>query len=453
MTITKSMLFRLVLLLVAAVAVLALACDDEEEDGGEGGTPEATTEGGGEGGDLSDIPEDTTGITDTEILLGSHMPLSGAAASLYGNQIVPGMLAYFEYINETEGGVNGRQIKLLVEDDTYDPSQTNTVVRKLVETDQVFAIVSGLGTAQHSAVFEYLKENKVPDLFTATGATLFTEPISRTTFGYNPNYVQEGEQIGRFITEQYPDAKLGLILQNDDFGGDGEEGIRLGIEGSDVEIVATETYEAVATDMSAQVQRLQNEGATVVAGYTLPLQAASIMQTAREQLSWDAPIIFSGVVADPSTLAIAGAENTADVFTTGYLRPLNQSEDPAIQQHIEIMSECDECATKDATNLSLYGQSVAELTVEVLKTAGENLNRRSVIEAAESIRGFVCGACLGPINLSPTDHRAIETFSFAQAEVDQWVLFGDVISFETTTDGAAPEGGDEQPTEADGGDE
>ncbi len=380
--------------------------------------------------DISEIPEDTTGISDDEIKLGTHMPLSGASAALFGTQIVPGMNAYFDFINDTEGGVNGRLINLIVEDDTYDPSQTNQVVRKLVEQDEIFAMVSGLGTAQHSAVFEFLKDELVPDLFVATGATKFTDPITRTAFGYNPNYIQEGNAIGAFIAEQCPDAKLGLIIQNDDFGRDGETGIRSGIEGSNIEIVTVETYEAANTDMTAQVQRLQNAGADVIAVYSLPLQAASIMKTAHETLSWDVPIIVTGVVADPITIALAVDPNAEGVVTTAYLRPLNQTDDPGIQQHTELMTTYQ--GGKDISNLSIYGQSVAELAVEVLTAAGPDINRRNIVEAAESIRDFTCSVCLAPINLSDTDHRPIEAFQFAVAQGDSWVVFGDIISYEST---------------------
>jgi len=447
---SNNILLRLLLLLVAAVAVLALACgEDEEGDGVE--EPTATEEGTpSEGetpsaGDLSDIPEDTTGITDTEIKLGTHIPLTGVAG-IYGNAIVPGIKAYFDYINDTEGGVNGRKITLLVEDDAYQPPQTNTVVRKLVEQDKVFAIVAGLGTAQHSAVFEYLKDSKVPDLFTATGATLFTEPVTRTAFGYNPNYIEEGNALGEYIAETYPDAKLGVIRQNDDFGADGLKGIEQGIEGSAVEIVATETYEAEQTDMTSKVQAMQNAGATVVAAYALPRQAGSIVSVARQQLDYTVPIVATGVVADQLTIALMNntVPGTAvGVVTAAYLNPLETEGNAGIEKHKEIIATYAPAGT-NPSNITLFGQSVAELVVEVLKQAGQNLNRRSVIEAAESIRGFTCSVCVASINLSPTDHRPIQAFRLAKVETitdaatgepkDAWVPFGDIISYESTED-------------------
>ncbi len=439
MKLLRRNLLGLLVLLVAAAMLAALACGEDEKEGGPSGETPAATEA--EGIDLSDIPEDTTGITDDEILLGSHMPLTGVAG-LYGNSIVPGIKGYLDYINETQGGVNGRKITLIVEDDAYQPPQTNQVVRKLVEQDKVFAMVSGLGTAQHSAVFEYLRDNLIPDLFTATGATKFTEPVSRTTFGYNPNYIQEGTALGNYIAETYggQNAKLGLLLQNDDFGGDGKKGIEAGLEGSDVQIIASETYEAEQTDMTSQVQRLQNAGATVVAAYALPRQAGSLVSVARQTLDWDVPIVVSGVVADQLTLALMNnaVPGTAEGVTTAlYLKPLETEGDEGIAKHKEIYEKYGSKyapAGGRPSNISVYGQSVAELLVHVLEQAGPDLNRRKVVEAAESVRGFVCSVCLAPINLSATDHRPIEAFRLGKVENDQWVPFGELISYESTKD-------------------
>jgi ABC-type branched-subunit amino acid transport system substrate-binding protein len=439
MQVSKNALLRLLLLLLAATMFVALSCEDDEGGDGDGAT--ATSEDGD--GDTSEIPEDTTGVTDTEIVLGTHMPLTGIAAP-YGTAIAPAIEAYFNYIND-QGGINGRTIRFIIKDDGYEPPQTNAVVRELVEQDGIFALVSGLGTAQHSAAFEYLAEAQVPDMFIASGATLFTDPITPTAFGYNPNYIQEGDAIGKYIVENHPGAKVGVIRQNDDFGADGLAGVEQGIEGSDVEIISEQTYEAANTDLTAQVQRAQNDGVEVLVGYALPRQAGSLVSVARGQLDWDVPIIVSGVVADPITIALMGGEENAEgVISTAYLKPLIDEDDPGVQQHIEIMGEFLEGA--EPSNFTIYGQSVAETMVAVLEAAGQDLNRRTLIEAAESLTDFTCTLCLAPINLSPTDHRPIEAFSFARAEGGVWVPFGDLVSYESTGDGDTS-GDEAEPTE------
>ena len=146
------------------------------------------------------------------------------------------MRAFFDYIND-QGGVYGRKITFLVGDDHYNPPDTVEVVKKLVEQDKVFAIVGGLGEATHSAVWKYLEEKGVPDMFVSTGLTKWTDPVVKTRFGGNPDYVTEGTMLGQYIAENYPGKKLGLLLQNDELGAEGEKGLRRGLEGSDVQIV------------------------------------------------------------------------------------------------------------------------------------------------------------------------------------------------------------------------
>lgn len=184
----------------------------------------------------------TTGVSDTEIKLGTHMPLSQSPAAAYAI-IADGMRAYFDYINDTQGGVHGREITLLIGNDHYSPEDAVEVVRRLVEQNQVFAIISGLGDATHLAVADYLEERGVPDLFIASGLARWTDPVVRTRFGGNPVYIQEGEMLGQYIASEYPGKKLGLLIQDDAAGFEGEQGIRVGIKGGDVEVVAVETYE------------------------------------------------------------------------------------------------------------------------------------------------------------------------------------------------------------------
>src|SRR3990170_2965129 len=276
------------LTLAALTAVTLTACGSSEEPPPQGATPARP--------EASPAVEEVPGVTDTEIKLGTHLPLSQTPAAAYA-PIGNGMRVYFDYINDTQGGVYGRKITLLIGDDHYNPPDTVEVVRKLVEQDKVFAIVGGLGESTHLAVYKYLEERGVPDLFISSGISEWTEPLVRTRFGGNPVYITEGEMLGQYIAENHDGKMLGLLLQNDEFGFEGGDGILRGIEGSDVEVVATEYYEEVEWDVTAQAQRLKNAGAEVVAAYAIPPPAASLVKAAREILNWDAPIIVTGVDA------------------------------------------------------------------------------------------------------------------------------------------------------------
>jgi branched-chain amino acid transport system substrate-binding protein len=420
MRISKHRWLLLVGALVAAAALMAVACGEEKEkETAEtpGASPAATQPTG----------EKVPGVTDTEILLGTHFPLSGVAAPYAA--IVEGISAYFDYIN-SQGGVYGRKIKLIIGDDQYNPANTVEVVRKLVEQDNVFAIAYGLGESTHLAVYKYLEERGVPDLFVGSGIRVFTEPLVRSRFGANPNYYTEGMMLGQYIAENYPGKKLGLLVQNDELGADGEAGIRKALEGSDVEIVARETYEGVEFDVTAQTQRLKGANPDVVVGYAIPPQAASLIKVSREVLNWNVPILISGVSVTDVTIQLAGAQNAEGVVSVVFGKQVYQTDDPAIQRHLQIMKDFGQGV--EVSNFTMYGQNLGELMVKTLENAGPNLTRESVIEGAEAIRDWCCTACLVPMNMSPTDHRPIEMELYTEVKGGKWVPISEPISFEST---------------------
>ncbi len=435
----RSRILWILLTVVALFALVAVACGGEEEEGAV--TPSAETpaaETPAAETPAAETPEvvegDTTGVTDTEIVIGTHQPLTGPAAAY--SQISVAMKAYFDYINDTEGGVNGRKITLLVEDDQYSPPLTVEVVRRLVEQDNVFAILGGLGTATHMQVVDYLRDRGVPDFFVSTGALEWVrDPEARPNcFGILPNYVAEGILFGQYIVENYPDAKVGVIGQNDDFGEDGYDGVQRGI-GDALEILPMETFEAADPDVNSQVDRLQAAGADVLVVFAVPRQAPAAIRHARADLGWDVPIFISTVSANELTIALAGAENAVGVISNEALKHAYETDDADVQRHIEIMSEYGGIET--ASNLTLYGQTLAETFINVLQEAGPDLTREGVIEAAESGEWFKCSVCLFENTMTETDHDAAQSVVLSRVEPDpddptqaRWVPFGDAYSWQ-----------------------
>ena len=398
--------------------------------GGDGtDTVEPTTADGVTGTPASS--GDSTGVTDTEIKLGTHMPLSQSPAAAYAI-IADGMRAYFDYINDTEGGVHGRKISLIVGDDHYSPPDTSEVVRKLVEQDKVFAIVGGLGEATHFTVWKYLEDRAVPDLFISSGIEAWTKPVAKTRFGGNPVYLQEGEMLGQYIASEYPGKKLGLLIQDDEFGEEGEAGIRNGIEGSDVEITAVQTYDPanLLGDVTAQTQLLKNENVDVIAAYALPPQAGSLIRTAREVLNWPVPIVISGVNASNAFVQLAGVENAEGVVTVLFGHQTWETDLAGVQQFLDVMQTYAPSASVE--NFTEYGYIIAELAVEALTRAGPDLTREGLIEALEGIKGYLCSLCVAPISFSPTDHRPFEIEVYVRLEDGKWVPFGEPVNFEST---------------------
>ncbi len=430
MRIARVVRYLLIVTALLAAAALVVACGEEEEEATE--TPEATTEAASPEATTPAEAEEVPGVTDTEILLGTHMPISGTPAAAYA-PIAYGMKAFFDYING-QGGVYGRNITLLIEDDHYNPPDTVEVVRKLVEQDKVFGIVGGLGEETHNAVWKYLEENGVPDMFLSTGLAKWTDPVVRTRFGGNPDYVTEGEFLAAYVAENYAGKKLGLLLQNDELGEEGERGVRAGLEGSDVEIAAVERYEAVSNEVTAETQRLQNAGVDVILMFAMPVQGASLVRTARETLNWDVPIITTGINCSDLFIALAGPENAEGVMSYTFGHQAYDTDFPGTQKYEKIWAKTG--TGGPMSNFALYGMFVGELTTYIIEMAGPDLTRDSFLDAAESVCGFDCTTCpdFGSVGLSPTDHRPCENLIYNVVENGGWKPVGDVVSFESTTD-------------------
>jgi branched-chain amino acid transport system substrate-binding protein len=403
--------------------LLAPACGEEAEDGAA-----ITPEGTAAAEPTEAAAEEVQGVTDTEILLGTHMPLSGSPVAAFA-PIGDGMRAYFDYINDVEGGVYGRKITLLIEDDHYNPADATEVVRKLVEEDGVFAIISGLGEEPHGAVWRYLEEKGIPDMFIASGAHKWTDPVAETRFGGFPDYMVEGRMLGKYIVDNYDGKRLGVLMENNELGEDGLAGAEMSLEGSEVEIVTTERCEAIEADMTAYTQRLRNADVDVVLIFTGPLQAASVARTANEVLNWDVPILVTGIDCSDIFMELAG-ESAEGVVSVVFAHQVYETELPGVQKHHEIMENYGHGVP--AGNLTLYGTAIGELMVEALKNAGPDLTRESLVEGAESIRGYQCSVCMTPVYLSPTDHRPYEIEVYNRVEGGKWVAFGEPVDFETT---------------------
>ncbi len=430
---TKKLSWIILSAAFAVTIVMATACG-----GGSNAKTSATQPAG---------TPDTTGVSDTEIKLGTHYPLSGVAAA-YG-QIAYGMKAFFDYIN-AQGGIYGRKIDFIIGDDRYNPPDTVEVVRKLVEQDKVFAMISGLGEETHAAVYKYLEERGIPDMYLSTGLAKWTEPVSKNRFAGNPDYVSEGTYLGQYIAKTYPGARLGLVLQSDEMGQDGEKGLRRGIEGSNVQIVAVEKYDAIESDLTAHTQRLKTEGVDVVAAFAMPVQGASMVKAARETLSWDVPFVVTGILCSDIFIALAGAQNAEGIASFTFGRQVYEPQIPGVQKYMKIWDKFQNGVSGPLSNFELFGMSVAEATIWDLEMAGKDLSRQSFLDAAESMCRVACSTCdgFGTWNTSPTDHRINETFIINVVKNGNWTPTGETTSFESTTSctpKTPPEGFDQQP--------
>lgn len=387
---------------------------------------------------------DTTGVTDTEIRLGTLMPLSGNPAAAWGISLSKSMQAYFDYIND-QGGVYGRKLKLFVGDNQYSGPVASEAIRKLVEQDQIFALIGSLGTEAHTAVYKYLEERGIPDLYILTGDSKWTVPVARNRFTALMDYTTEGHLFAKYVKENFDGKKLGILAQNDDYGKEGEAGMKDGLKELNANVdVTVEYYDATQSDVTAQVQRLKGDGVDVMAFWGTPVVAANMMKTARETLSWDVPMMINGANALEIVATLAGFDNIEATISAVIGVQSYELSNPAIAEKKAILAKYAPDVVWD--NTSLGGYVIAQGIVGYLKQTGPNPTRESFLKAVESLCEYMCDTCLVPASTSPTDHRLVDAEVMAKATIDRstnpptfkWVPFGDPIDFEGTRDCTVP---------------
>src|SRR5205809_6472477 len=218
-----------------------------------------------------------TGATDTEIKIGQTVPFSGPA-SAYAS-IGKTQAAYLRMIND-QGGINGRKLNLIQYDDAYSPPKTVEQVRKLVESDEVLFTFQLIGTPSNAAVQKYLNSKKVPQLLAATGASKFTDPKNFPwTMGFNPNYQSEGRIYAKYILQNHPNAKIGILYQNDDLGRDYPIGLKAGLGDKAAKMIVADTsYELTDPTIDSQIVKLKAAGADLLYDASTPKFAAQAIK-------------------------------------------------------------------------------------------------------------------------------------------------------------------------------
>ncbi len=371
------------------------------------------------------------GASDTEIKLGNTMPYSGPA-SAYG-AIGKAEAAYFAMINE-QGGINGRKVDFISRDDGYSPPKTVEQVRKLVEEDHVLALFQTLGTPPNSAIRDYLNDNKVPQLFVATGANKWNDPKHFPwTIGWQPSYQIEARIYARYILKHMPNAKIGVLYQNDDFGKDYLIGLREGLgDKADKMIVATKTYETTDATIDSQVVAIQGSGADVMVTAAIPKFAAQAIRKIYD-IGWKPTHFLSNVaVSVKQVMQPAGPEKGIGIISAGYTKEPTDPQWQGTPEYKEWLAWMEKYNTSgsitDANNV--YGYSVAQTMVGVLKAAGNNLTRENLMKQAASIHDEKLPMLLPGIMVSTSanDFAPIKQMQLMKWDGTTWKLFGEVIS-------------------------
>lgn len=370
------------------------------------------------------------GATDTEIKIGQTVPFSGPA-SAYAS-IGKTQAAYMRMIN-AEGGINGRKINLIQYDDAYSPPKAVEQVRKLVESDEVLLTFQIVGTPSNAAVQKYLNQKQVPQLFAATGATRFTDPKNFPwTMGFNPNYQSEGRIYARYILQNYPNAKIGIMFQNDDLGRDYIIGLKAGLGAKAASMIVAETsYELTDPTIDSQIVKLKSSGADLFYNASTPKFAAQAIKKVAD-LGWKpVHIVDINATSVGAVMQPAGLENGKGIISTNYGKdPLDPAyaNDPGMKRYFAFMEKYYPEGDKNS-NFNTYGYSNSQLLIEVLKRCGDNLTRENVMKQAASLKNVVLDISLPGIlvNTSPSDYRVNRQLQMMKFNGERWEGFGPII--------------------------
>ncbi|HEX4112373.1 MAG TPA: ABC transporter substrate-binding protein [Stellaceae bacterium] len=373
--------------------------------------------------------ENAPGVTATEIKIGQTMPYSGPVSPY----AVIGKVeaAYFTMIND-QGGVNGRKIVFDSVDDGFNPGKTVELTRKLIEQDKAAFIFGSLGTPTGIAVRGYLNSHHIPQLFLATGANALGDPAKFPwTMHFNPSYRTEAQVYAKYILKEKPTGKLAILYEDDDQGRDYLRGIKDVFGDKYDRMVAAVSYETSDPTVDTQVITLQGSGAQIFfIGATARWSAQAIKKSS--EIGWKAlRIVDLNSTSIAGTLKPAGLENSIGLITAAAYKDQTSpqwKDDADLAVWNKFLDKYMPSADRKDGGV-LYGYSVAQTMVQVLKQCGNDLSRDNIMKQAANLHHFHAAALLPgiDINTSPTNYHPIRGLVLGRFDGKSWVNFSDVI--------------------------
>jgi branched-chain amino acid transport system substrate-binding protein len=378
--------------------------------------------------------EETPGVTATEIRLGNTMPYSGPA-SAYGT-IGRSISAMWQRANDA-GGFGGRKVNFITYDDGYSPPKTVEQVRRLIEEDNVAALFATLGTPTNSAIVRYVNQKKVPHLFVSTGASKWGDYQEHPwTIGWQPSYVTESQVYAKYILKEKPDARIGILYQNDDFGKDYLHGVKDVLKDSYDKKVTTASYEVTDATIDSQLVGLQSAGATVLLTVASPKFAAQSIRKVAD-MNWKPLHLLTNVSVSVGAVMIpAGPENGTGIISSNYLKdPTDKrwDNDAGMKEWRGFMAKYyPEGDLKDLGNITGFG--LTHTMSIVLKNCGSDFSRENMMKQATNLHDVENPVLLPGIriNTSPTNYRPIRQLQLMRWTGQSWDLFGDIIEGAST---------------------
>ncbi|MEV0591461.1 ABC transporter substrate-binding protein [Nonomuraea cavernae] len=401
-----------------AVLLLAMTACGGREEAGTGTTATGQCQG-----------QQTTGITDKSLKLGGIYPLSGPA-SAYG-AIPKGIKAYFDFVNAEQNGIGGRKVEFLVRDDGYQPPKAVEEARRLVEQEKVFALFQTLGTPSTTATWDYADQQKVPQVFVATGASTWgTDTAHPWTIGWQPNYVSEARVYAQYLKQEKPEAKVAVLFQNDDFGKDLLGGFKRAIEGTQVKIVAEQSYEVTDPSVDPQMSNLAESKADVFLNVTTPKFGSQALAADAKNTSWNPVHIVNNVAASVTVLKPVGFENVQGVVSSTYYKDPNDPTWRSDQEMMRYQAKMKQYApdADPAVPYHAFGWAVASSFHKAMEAA-KCPTREGLRDSVRALNDVQVDMLLPGVTMStgPDDGFPIESMQLMTFKGERWELFGDVI--------------------------
>lgn len=366
---------------------------------------------------------------DNEIRIGNIMPYTGPLAAFATIGRAEG--AYFDMVNE-RGGINGRKIRFISADDSSSPRIALQRTRELVETENVLLMFGSFGTPSNLATRPYLNENKVPQLFVASGDEQWANPKNYPwSMGWQPTFRAEGRIYANYIQASYPGGKIAVLWQNDQFGRDLFRGLQEGLGATAGMIVADLAFDASDTSIGSQVKILKDSGADILVFDGAPAIAARAIRIAAD-LDWHPVFILDNASASiASALRPAGLQNSLGVISTSFLKDADDAawkDDPPIKAWSSFMDKYYPDGDKE-DSYAIFGYAAAETMVQVLTQCSNDLSRENIMRQAASLKNYVNPVALPgiAINTGPTDFRPIKHMRLVQFDGNAWQPIGDVL--------------------------
>ena len=364
----------------------------------------------------------TQGVTKTEIVIGTQLDLSGPLVA-YSKQLKNGMEMRVEEINAS-GGINGRKLKLIIEDNGYDPKKAVLAAQKLVQKDKIFAMVGLIGTATALAAMPILFEKNVPNLFPITAAREMYEPLHRLKYSFAATYYEQVRAGVKHIVKLKGFKKVCTLYQDDDFGLEVMRGAEAGLKEINMALAEKTTYKRGATDFSSQVAKMKDSGCDLVVLGTIIRETIGSIGTARK-LGWN--VEFMGSSASYTDLIHKlGGPAMNGFYSTNTVN--NPYLDDASKNVRDWAMKYKEKSKEDPTVFSVYGYSVIELFARIAEKAGPNLTTDAFINSIESFsmpRDMFGGDA---VSFSKTKHLGSNRARLSQIVNGKWTPVTDYIT-------------------------